>query len=232
MSEQAKCELCGEPMPPGEEMFKIHGFSGNCPKPPLPQPSKELLSRMGDAEDECRSVSVGGAMVDADEFTAQAQADAKTIADLRAQVNDLTEELKSANTLLGDAGFYIRRMAKIIEGYSHPSGIHRRAMEWLRTKWKAINLFTRWDREGRDVTNLPGLWDDSDVQVSATNFSHPTITSGQHTNGPATIWLKRCVDGAEWINTGMHQMHKVRDAWCLANSEGRCDPLYQFGEIR
>lgn len=32
------CELCGEPMPPGEEMFKIHGFSGNCPKPPVTKP--------------------------------------------------------------------------------------------------------------------------------------------------------------------------------------------------
>lgn len=30
------CELCGEPMPHGEEMFKIHGYSGPCPKPPLP----------------------------------------------------------------------------------------------------------------------------------------------------------------------------------------------------
>ena len=28
------CELCGEPLPAGEEMFKYHGFSGNCPKPP------------------------------------------------------------------------------------------------------------------------------------------------------------------------------------------------------
>ena len=31
----AKCELCGEPMPPGEEMFKYHGYSGSCPKPPM-----------------------------------------------------------------------------------------------------------------------------------------------------------------------------------------------------
>ena len=28
------CELCGEPMPAGEEMFKYHGYSGPCPKPP------------------------------------------------------------------------------------------------------------------------------------------------------------------------------------------------------
>ena len=34
---EAKCELCGEPMPPGEEMFKYHGYSGPCPKPPLPK---------------------------------------------------------------------------------------------------------------------------------------------------------------------------------------------------
>ena len=36
MSEdRAKCEICGEPMPVGEEMFKFHGYSGDCPKPPL-----------------------------------------------------------------------------------------------------------------------------------------------------------------------------------------------------
>jgi hypothetical protein len=36
MSEEiAKCELCGEPMPPGETMFKFHGYSGPCPKEPL-----------------------------------------------------------------------------------------------------------------------------------------------------------------------------------------------------
>ena len=30
-----KCSLCGEPMPPGEEMFLYHGYSGPCPVPPL-----------------------------------------------------------------------------------------------------------------------------------------------------------------------------------------------------
>jgi hypothetical protein len=37
----AKCELCGEPMPEGEEMFKFHGYSGPCPKPPLDRPKIE-----------------------------------------------------------------------------------------------------------------------------------------------------------------------------------------------
>lgn len=36
------CELCGEPMPEGESMFKYHGYSGPCPKPPLPKQPSEL----------------------------------------------------------------------------------------------------------------------------------------------------------------------------------------------
>lgn len=35
----ATCELCGEPMPAGEEMFKFHGYSGPCPKPPIEKPA-------------------------------------------------------------------------------------------------------------------------------------------------------------------------------------------------
>ena len=31
--ETARCKLCGEPMPEGEEMFFYHGYSGKCPKP-------------------------------------------------------------------------------------------------------------------------------------------------------------------------------------------------------
>lgn len=27
------CGLCGLPMPPGEEVFKYHGYSGPCPTP-------------------------------------------------------------------------------------------------------------------------------------------------------------------------------------------------------
>lgn len=42
--DQPKCTLCGEPMPPGEEMFKYHGYSGPCPKPPLPKPALEDMT--------------------------------------------------------------------------------------------------------------------------------------------------------------------------------------------
>lgn len=33
----SNCVICGEPMPAGEEMFRYHGYSGSCPKPPLPR---------------------------------------------------------------------------------------------------------------------------------------------------------------------------------------------------
>lgn len=34
--QQPTCELCGEPMPAGEEMFTYHGYSGGCPKRAAP----------------------------------------------------------------------------------------------------------------------------------------------------------------------------------------------------
>jgi len=39
MTDEYRCELCGELMPPGETMFKFHGYSGPCPKEPLPRPA-------------------------------------------------------------------------------------------------------------------------------------------------------------------------------------------------
>lgn len=46
MSEQPKCAICGEPMPAGEEMFKFHGYSGDCPKLPLPKPVKPTYEQL------------------------------------------------------------------------------------------------------------------------------------------------------------------------------------------
>lgn len=60
MDTQAKCELCGEPMPEGETMFKFHGYSGPCPKPPLQRPNMPKIQPSSDAEwrayyeDKCR----------------------------------------------------------------------------------------------------------------------------------------------------------------------------------
>lgn len=47
MTEAHKCEICGDPMPPGEEIFKFHGYSGQCPKPPLPRPPNEVARLRG-----------------------------------------------------------------------------------------------------------------------------------------------------------------------------------------
>lgn len=40
-SPTTNCTLCGEPMPEGETMFMYHGYSGPCPKPPLPTTEDE-----------------------------------------------------------------------------------------------------------------------------------------------------------------------------------------------
>ena len=54
----SKCELCGEPMPEGETMFKFHGYSGPCQKPPMQPTSSNWIK---DAAAECASrVLVGG----------------------------------------------------------------------------------------------------------------------------------------------------------------------------
>lgn len=49
-NEQPICELCGDPMPKGEEMFKFHGYSGPCPKPPIPRGEDTLQDYFERAE--------------------------------------------------------------------------------------------------------------------------------------------------------------------------------------
>lgn len=43
MNDAHRCEICGEPMPQGEEMFKYHGYSGSCPKPKQ-EPPEEVVA--------------------------------------------------------------------------------------------------------------------------------------------------------------------------------------------
>lgn len=47
----SKCQLCGEPMPPGEESFNYHGYSGPCPTAaPLAGMCNELNSEIDRSE--------------------------------------------------------------------------------------------------------------------------------------------------------------------------------------
>lgn len=79
MTEVAKCAICGEPMPQGEEMFKYHGYSGDCQKPPLPkQPAKQKITGLvwAIATKDSKSVSMRfDTEAQANEFVAGIMAD-------------------------------------------------------------------------------------------------------------------------------------------------------------
>jgi hypothetical protein len=49
------------------------------------------------------------------------------------------------------------------------------------------------------------------IDVCQTAYNHPDITSGQHTNGPVSIWAR--VPGGEWVPTGTRKLNEVR-FWC------------------
>jgi len=56
-----------------------------------------------------------------------------------------------------------------------------------------------------------------EIEYTATQFSHPDITTGMHTNGPPRVWIR--VDGT-WYPTGSYHMHRVR-AEVEQNGPGR-----------
>lgn len=71
----------------------------------------------------------------------------------------------------------------------------------------------RYSSIGNDVTDNPNLWKSGDCEIVRTQYHHPDITEGMHTNGPASIWIREAgwkhrADG-RWINTGSHKMHDV-----------------------
>ena len=55
-TQNTKCELCGEPMPEGEQMFKYHGYSGPCPKPMIGE-AKPASGSVSDDADQARAAS-------------------------------------------------------------------------------------------------------------------------------------------------------------------------------
>lgn len=71
----------------------------------------------------------------------------------------------------------------------------------------------RFDKTGRHVTDLPGLWSEEDCEITASQYSDPSITTGQHTNGPARMFIRLCRDNSPWVATQMYSTHKVRSLW-------------------
>lgn len=91
------CELCGQPMPEGEEMFKYHGLSGQCPvnepsggRMNHKQPNAETRTRV---EGECQPPAVFSDPVQPLEGSAEAAKEAAKLADkllaLRSSLNPI-----------------------------------------------------------------------------------------------------------------------------------------------
>lgn len=77
----------------------------------------------------------------------------------------------------------------------------------------------RFSSNGDDITDMPELWSVTDTEVCSTNYPHPTITSGQHTNGPRTNWMRQI--GGEWVPLREKSMHKV--GLIVAGKRKDCD---------
>lgn len=76
---------------------------------------------------------------------------------------------------------------------------------------------TRLDRFGMDVTHRQMLWSYDDCEIVSTNYNHPSITEGQHTNGPAMWWIRS--PGGEWVRTGITHKHLLREIWVSCGEE-------------
>lgn len=70
----------------------------------------------------------------------------------------------------------------------------------------------RLDSEGRNVTDLGGLWSEDDCEIVTTQYDHPSITSGQHTNGKANIFI-RVAETGEWLRSTERSLYATREAW-------------------
>jgi hypothetical protein len=77
-------------------------------------------------------------------------------------------------------------------------------------------MIKRYDTAGRDVTDLHGLHDEADIEVCSTNYGHPSITSGLHTNGHASVWV-RMPDASderrEWIRSREMSLNSTLSAF-------------------
>ena len=72
-------------------------------------------------------------------------------------------------------------------------------------------MVRRYDYEGNCVLG----WieqENSDIEICATNYRHPTITSGQHTNGPERYWVR--FEGVDWFELKEYRsLHAILRDW-------------------
>lgn len=54
------------------------------------------------------------------------------------------------------------------------------------------------------------LWSDTDYEMVVTNLPHPVVGTGQKTNGPSTVWVRRCRPDARWLSTNSCSQRRAR----------------------
>jgi hypothetical protein len=121
----ALCEICGEPMLEGEEMFKFHGYSVPCPKPPLPRPPSvhdEMLAALRAADEAINPPDRKG--ISLDKWNDRLKAATKTIraAVARAETASPVDQGESSWAT----------------GYAACREAQRAELEWLRAEVKRL----------------------------------------------------------------------------------------------
>ena len=143
------CSLCGQPMPPGEEMFKFHGYSGPCPSPAsarLREESDAARSAFEDANSELARerrendrltaenadlrVRLSGALFLAQKATAQAAERTQMIAALSAPVEPAGAHVETLHQMVGMAGEFRQTLLTVRECIDALTPGHRTGYDW------------------------------------------------------------------------------------------------------
>jgi hypothetical protein len=94
--------------------------------------------------------------------------------------------------------------------------------------------FCRYDRECRDLTDMPGLWSETDCEILQTRYSDPEQTNGIKTNGPPLIFIRlpNCGDRrSEWKHCDMLSIYGVLNRWLVGGNSERLRRLYYCGRL-
>lgn len=136
-----RCEICGEMMPRGEEMFKFHGYSGPCPKPPLSHSKKSAI--------QIASVIVNSSFPEAQDQNIRCMAEAVVkLTEENAKKSehikllmDETVDLRHANKV---KGHQLDMGSKDLQKIRDQSQALKEAEELIRTRLGGINVGQDW----------------------------------------------------------------------------------------